>query len=61
VRSCVIREEGPGQLVNTATGKVFSYKDSCVGRNPHVGYDAAAAQAARNEVSAFLTTLLKLY
>jgi dienelactone hydrolase len=61
VRNCVIREEQPGQLINTATGKLFTYKDTCVGRDPHVGYDAAAAVAARQEVGAFLTTLLKLY
>jgi dienelactone hydrolase len=61
VRSCSIREEAPGQLINTATGQVFSYKDKCVGLNPHVGYDAAATIAARGEIGAFLTTLFKLY
>ena len=61
VRRCAIREEAPGQLVNTATGQLFSYKDACVDRDPHVGYDAAATVAVRGEVGAFLTTLFKLY
>lgn len=61
VRNCVIREEGPGQLINTATGKLFTYQDACVGRDPHVGHDAAATLAVRGEVGAFLTTLFKLY
>ena len=61
VRSCTIREEAPGQLINAATGQVFTYKDKCVGLNPHVGYDVAATVAARGEVGAFLRTLFKLY
>ena len=61
VRNCRISEDAQGQLVNTATGQPFSYKDACVGRDPHVGHDAAATVAVRGEVGAFLTTLFKLY
>src|SRR5262249_35736291 len=43
VRHCVIREDSPGRLINTATGNPFTYKDSCVERDPHVGQSPAAA------------------
>jgi len=60
VRRCVIREESPGKLTNMATGQVFSYKDSCVERDPHVGYDPAATQAAKQSVKEVLKTVFKL-
>lgn len=60
VRRCRIREEAPGQLVNTATGQVFSYKDSCVEFDPRVGYDASATTAARQAVKQLLKTTFRL-
>jgi dienelactone hydrolase len=60
VRHCVIREDSPGRLVNAATGSIFSYKDSCVERNPHVGHDPAATQAASQAVEGLLKTVFKL-
>jgi dienelactone hydrolase len=60
VRHCSIREEAIGQLINTATQQPFTYKDACVETDPHVGYDPAATQAARQSVSALLKTVLKL-
>ena len=60
VRRCVIREDSPGRLVNTATAKIFSYKDACVERDPHVGYDPAATQAASQAVEGLFRTVLKL-
>lgn len=60
VRRCVIREDTPGHLVNTATGSTFTYKDSCVERDPHVGHDPAAAQAATEAVDVLLKTVFKL-
>ena len=60
VRRCVIREDSPGRLVNTATGNNFSYKDSCVERDPHVGYEPAATQAASQSVEGLLKTAFKL-
>ena len=60
VRACRIREDAPGQLVNVATGQRFTYKDACVERDPHVGHDAAATQAARKSVRDFVATVFKL-
>jgi dienelactone hydrolase len=60
VRHCVISEDSPGRLVNKATGSTFSYKDSCVERDPHVGYDPAATQAASQAVESLLKTVFKL-
>ena len=60
VRNCRIREEPVGQLINAVSGAPFSYADPCVERNPHVGYDPDAAQAAHKYVGAFLATLFGL-
>jgi dienelactone hydrolase len=59
-RRCTIREEATGQLINVATGQPFTYKDSCVELDPHVGYDPAATQAARQSVKELLKTVFKL-
>lgn len=60
VRNCRIRENDAGQLVNTATNRPFTYQDECVERDPHVGHDAAAMDAARQSIRAFLQTVFKL-
>jgi dienelactone hydrolase len=60
VRRCRIREDEAGRLLNVATGRPFTYQDECVERDPHVGYDAAATEAARQSVRAFLKALFKL-
>ena len=60
VRNCRIREEPVGQLINTVSGAPFTYADPCVERNPHVGYDPDAAQAAHRYVGEFLTNLFRL-
>jgi dienelactone hydrolase len=60
VRSCRIREEPVGQLINAVSGAPFTYADPCVERNPHVGYSPEASQAAHRYVGDFLTTLFKL-
>lgn len=60
VRRCTIREEPMGTLINAATKQPFTYKDSCVERGPHLGYDASAAHAARQAVRQFLRTVVKL-
>jgi dienelactone hydrolase len=60
VRRCTIREESLGQLINTETAKPFTYKDSCVEHDPHVGYDPAATQAATLSVKTLLKTVFKL-
>jgi dienelactone hydrolase len=60
VRGCEIREEATGQLINVATGQPFSYKDACVERDPHVGYDPTAFQAAKQSVKDLLKRTFKL-
>jgi dienelactone hydrolase len=60
VRACRIREEFPGQLINTATGQLFTYRDACVERDPHIGYDPAATRAASQAVKEFLKVTFKL-
>ncbi|GJD48988.1 hypothetical protein OPKNFCMD_1714 [Methylobacterium crusticola] len=54
VRRCSIREEPGGVLVNAATAAPFTYRDPCVERDPHVGYDPEATAAAREAVRATL-------
>jgi dienelactone hydrolase len=60
VRSCRISEEAPGRLINAATGQPFTYKDACVERDPHIGYDPVATQAAKQSVRDLLRTVFKL-
>jgi dienelactone hydrolase len=60
VRHCSIREEPEGTLINASTRQPFTYKDGCVELNPHVGYDAAATEAAKRSVKEFLSTVFKL-
>jgi dienelactone hydrolase len=54
VRHCSVREEPAGILINTSTGQPFTYKDPCVEIGPHVGYDAAATEAAKASVKDIL-------
>jgi dienelactone hydrolase len=60
VRHCVIREAAPGVLIDAATNEPFTYKDSCVELNPHVGFDPTAAAAAKASVKQFLKTVFGL-
>ena len=60
VRHCTIKEGEGGVLMNAATQAPFSYKDSCVELNPHVGGNPTTALEARKAVSDFLQTLFKL-
>ena len=60
VRHCTIREESVGVLINASTREPFTYKDPCVEIGPHVGYDAAATDAAKASVKEILKTALKL-
>lgn len=57
VRNCRIREGEGGVLMNAETSQPFTYKDACVALGPHLGYDPAATQAAKESVTAFLRTL----
>lgn len=60
VRNCRIKEAEGGVLVNTATQQPFTYMDTCVNLDPHVGGNPATAQEAQKAVSSFLRTLFKL-
>ena len=60
VRHCTIREEPVGVLINASTREPFTYKDPCVEIGPHVGYDAAATDAAKASVKEILKTAFKL-
>jgi hypothetical protein len=55
----VIREEPIGLLINASTGQPFTYKDSCVESDPHVGYDPVATEAAKTSVTDFLIQIFK--
>jgi len=60
VRRCKIREEPIGQLIDTETGQAFAYTNACVDRDPHVGYDPGATDAARRAVKEFVAAVFKL-
>jgi dienelactone hydrolase len=60
VRHCVIREELAGMLIDASTKEPFTYKDTCVELNPHVGFDPIATEAAKVSVKQFLKTVFKL-
>jgi dienelactone hydrolase len=60
VRHCVIREEPVGLLIDASTKEPFTYKDPCVETDPHVGYDAAATEAAKMSITTFFKTIFKL-
>jgi dienelactone hydrolase len=59
VRNCRIREEPVGKLINAVSGAPFTYADPCVERDPHVGYDPNASQAAHRYVGEFLEVLFQ--
>lgn len=58
-RDCDLMERDDGVVVNARTGQPFDHRDACVQRGAHVGYDAAAAQAAHSEVRALIERLVR--
>jgi dienelactone hydrolase len=58
--NCVMHEDASGRIINSKTGKPFSYKDTCVRLGPTVGYNAAAHAAALKSVKEFLAETFKL-
>jgi len=50
LRSCDVREDKPGVLVNNATTRPFTWDDSCVENDTHVGYDQPAMRATHAAV-----------
>jgi dienelactone hydrolase len=60
VRSCVIREEPVGMLINAATKEPFTYQDACVERGPSMGHDSAATQSAKQAVKEFIKLVFRM-
>jgi dienelactone hydrolase len=60
VRSCKLKEEPLGTIINAETGQPFTYQDPCVQIDPHMGYNEAAANATRVAVKDFVRTVFKL-
>jgi dienelactone hydrolase len=59
-RHCRLEENANGEIVNSDTGRPFSFNDSCVVRGATLGYDEAAYKASIQAVTQFLRTALKL-
>jgi dienelactone hydrolase len=57
---CILKEGPAGTIVNTATGKPFTYEDGCVGRDPHVAYSASSTHATEAAVNLLLKTAFQL-
>ncbi len=55
-RNCLLREGANGRILNAKTGAPFDYRDPCVERGAHFGYNAAAYEASVAAVKAFLVT-----
>lgn len=60
VRNCSIVEKADGVLVNAATGEPFTYRDTCVQLDPHVGRNDAAATATQKAVAEFVRSVFAL-
>jgi dienelactone hydrolase len=60
VRHCTIREEPTGVLINASTRQPFTYKDPCIEIGPHIGYDAAATEAAKASIKGILNSVFAL-
>jgi dienelactone hydrolase len=60
VRACKLKEESLGAIINTETGRPFTYQDSCVQTDPHTGYNEPAANATRKAVKDFVRAVFKL-
>ena len=60
LRSCDVREEKFGVIINRATKRPFSWDDMCVESNTHFGYDEAATRATHAAVRDLLRTVFNL-
>jgi len=59
-RSCDMKEEPLGMIINATTKRLFSWDDTCVEINTHVGYDEAATRATQVAVRDLLRTVFNL-
>jgi dienelactone hydrolase len=55
--ACEVKEERPSVLVNSATKLPFTWDDSCVGKDTHIGYNEAAMRATHAAVRDLLGTV----
>jgi len=55
-----LKEEPLGIIINAETGQPFTYADSCVQTDPHIGYNEVAAIATREAVKGLLQTVFRL-
>ncbi len=55
-RQCRLEEGNNGRIINTATGKTFTYSDSCVELGPTIGYHPDAHSKAQKALKEFLAT-----
>ena len=60
LRRCGVREEKPGALVNTATGRPFTWDDACVENSTHFGYNEAAMRTTHAAVRDLLRGVFNL-
>jgi dienelactone hydrolase len=60
LRSCDVREETLGVIINSATKRPFGWDDTCVENNTHFGYDEAATRATHAAVRDLLRTVFNL-
>jgi dienelactone hydrolase len=59
-RRCSLEEAEGGIIVNSETGRPFTYSDACIERGAKLGFDAFATKEATNAVKRFLMSLWKL-
>jgi dienelactone hydrolase len=59
-RRCVVEEMEVGQVINTESGKPFTWDDRCVERGVMVGYNAHAHAEAIRAVDGLLRAVFKL-
>ena len=59
-RACKLKEEPLGTIINAESGERFSFKDRCMQRDAHTGYNEAAANAARITVKELIRSVFKL-
>src|ERR1700684_324861 len=57
---CEREERAPGEIINVATGKPFTWSDPCVRHKATVGYDPAATAQSIEMLKLFLATIFKV-
>jgi dienelactone hydrolase len=57
---CEREEQAPGEIINLATGKPFTWSDPCVRHKATVGYDAAATAQTTDLLKQFLAATFRL-